>query len=166
MRVNAHLTRTPIVERRHDVRHTRLSNLTKRDRILRTIPPPASLHILIIDTIPFLPSPPFGLWHSPIQTFNRSPIQTFNHSPIQTFNRSLYSAPDISTQASIVTVQPLGTAFHKRKECATSPSRDATSQVQCHDVPRPRHSRSDRRYRHASAPRVCGHASSRMSWKA
>ena len=95
-----------------------------------------------------------------------SPIQTFNHSPIQTFNRSLYSAPDISTQASIVTVQPLGTAFHKRKECSTSPSRDVTSQVQCHDVSRPRHSRSDRRYRHASAPRVCGHASSRISRRA
>ena len=95
-----------------------------------------------------------------------SPIQTFNHSPIQTFNRSLYSTPDICTQVSIVTVQPLGTAFHKRKECSTSPSRDATSQVQCHDVSRPRHSRSDRRYRHASAPRVCGHASSRISWRA
>ena len=80
--------------------------------------------------------------------------------------RSPHSAPDISTQASIVTVQPLGTGFHKRKECSTSPSRDATSQVQCHDVSRPRHSRSDRRYRHASAPRVCGHASSRISWRA
>ena len=114
------------------------------------------------DSIPAKPT----LWTLAILQFKHSNIQTFKHSPIQTFNRSLYRPPDISTQASIVTVQPLGTAFHKRKECSTSPSRDATSQVQCLDVSRPRHSRSDRRYRHASAPRVCGHASSRISRRA